>query len=248
VTQKLLDTIAEHPRLTKYIDMPLQHPSRSVLARMKRGSNGHAFLNLLERMRKTIPGISLRTSFIVGFPGETEADFQELCDFVKVAKLDWMGVFEYSDVDNAASYALDEKVDAETIDDRRQRLMAIQKKISRENLRERYLRAKPRVFTALVEGPSKDNPLVWEARLEAMAPEIDGKLYLTDIELPGGDVADTGDVARVEITKTDAYDLIGRVVEILPRPMRGVEAPMPAVPAHEKLHRIATGAPLRVLG
>ena len=268
VTQKLLDTIAAHPRLAKYMDMPLQHASRNVLARMKRGSNGDAFLKLLERIRGTIPGVSLRTSFIVGFPGETEADFKELCDFVKAAKLDWMGVFEYSDVDNAGSYALDGKVDAETICERRNRLMAIQKKISRENLRAKYLRGEPgttredgeaavrlphskRVFTALVEGPSKDNPLVWEARLEGMAPEIDGKLYLTDIELPGGEVAEAGDVARVEITKADAYDLIGQVVEILPRPeaRAGFDAvPAPPVPPLEKLHRIATGAPLRVLG
>ncbi len=256
VTQKLLDTIAAHPRLAKYMDMPLQHASRNVLARMKRGSNGDAFLKLLERIRGTIPGVSLRTSFIVGFPGETEADFKELCDFVKAAKLDWMGVFEYSDVDNAGSYALDEKVDAETISDRRNHLMAIQRKISRENLRAKYLRAKSRAsedrtFMALIEGPSKDNPLVWEARLEGMAPEIDGKLYLTDIELPGGEVAEAGDVARVEITKADAYDLIGQVVEILPRPeaRAGFDAvPVPPVPLLEKLHRIATGAPLRVLG
>src|SRR5437588_4057303 len=168
VTQKLLDTIAAHTRLAKYMDMPLQHSSRNVLARMKRGSNGDAFLKLLERIRATIPGISLRTSFIVGFPGETEADFKELCDFVKAAKLDWMGVFEYSDVDNAGSYALDEKVDAEAISDRRNRLMAIQKKISRENVSDKYLRSKPRAskdraFTALIEGPSKDDPLIWEA-------------------------------------------------------------------------------------
>ena len=251
VTQKLLDTIAAHPRLAKYMDMPLQHASRNVLARMKRGSNGDAFLKLMDRIRTTIPGVSLRTSFIVGFPGETEADFKELCDFVKAARLDWMGVFEYSDVDNAGSYALDEKVDAKTISDRRNRLMAIQKKTSRENLRAKYLRAsKEHRFTALIEGPSKDNPLVWEGRLEGMAPEIDGKLYLTDIELPGGEVAEAGEVARVEITKTDAYDLIGRVVEILPRPAaRGgfAAAAMPPVAAAEKLHRIATGAPLRVL-
>src|SRR5204862_784948 len=238
------------------MDMPLQHASRNVLARMKRGSNGDAFLKLLERIRATIPGVYLRTSFIVGFPGETEADFKELCDFVKAANLDWTGVFEYSDVDNAGSYALDEKVDAETISDRRNRLMTIQTKISRENLRAKYLHTKcratkDRTFTALVEGPSKDNPLVWEARLEGMAPEIDGKLYLTDIELPGGEVAEAGDVARVEITKTDAYDLIGRVVEILPRPAvrTGTNvATMPPVEPAEKLHRIATRAPLRVLG
>jgi len=256
VTQKLLDTIAAHPRLAKYMDMPLQHASRNVLARMKRGSNGDAFLKLLERIRTTIPGVSLRTSFIVGFPGETEADFEELCEFVKAAKLDWMGVFEYSDVDNAGSYALDKKVDAETICERRKLLMAIQKKISRENLRAKYLRARShgssnRGFAALIEGPSKDNPLVWEARLEGMAPEIDGKLYLTDIELPDGRVAEAGDVALVEITKTDSYDLIGRVVEILPGPVARASfgtATMPQVPVTEKLHRIATGAPLRVLG
>jgi ribosomal protein S12 methylthiotransferase len=252
VTQKLLDTIGAHPRLAKYMDMPLQHASRNVLARMKRGSNGDAFLKLLERIRTTIPGVSLRTSFIVGFPGETESDFEELCDFVKAANLDWMGVFEYSDVDNAGSYALDKKVDAETVGDRRNRLMAIQKKISRENLRVKYLRAKGRAskdltFTALIEGPSKDNPLVWEARLEGMAPDIDGKLYLTDIELPGGEVAEAGDVARVEITKTDAYDLIGRVVEILPRLAAKAGAGAAPMPPVEKLYRIATGAPLRVL-
>ena len=251
VTQKLLDTIAAHPRLAKYIDMPLQHASRNVLARMKRGSNGEAFLHLLERMRKTIPGVSLRTSFIVGFPGETEQDFKELCDFVRTAKLNWMGVFEYSDVDNAGSYSLSEKLDAETITDRRKRLMVIQKKVSRENLRAKYRAVKRETYVALVEGPSKDNPLVWEARLEGMAPEIDGKLYLTDIELTSGEIAEQGDMVRVKITKSDAYDLIGHVVEILPRPARKTDASVhvtaPVLPA-EKLHRIATGAPLRVLG
>ena len=242
VTQKLLDTLAAYPRLSKYIDMPLQHASRNVLARMKRGSHGEAFLKLLERMRATIPGLTLRTSFIVGFPGETEADFHELYDFVAAAKLDWMGVFEYSDVDNAASFPLDGKVDAETINDRSNRLMALQKKISREKLRT----FKGRTETALVEGLSKDNPLVWEARLEGMAPDIDGKLYLTDIELPNGKIAATGDLVNVEITKTDAYDLIGRVVEILPRPEKRGVAAVAAEP--EKLTRIATGAALRVLG
>jgi ribosomal protein S12 methylthiotransferase len=243
VTQKLLDTLAAHPRLAKYMDMPLQHASRNVLARMKRGSHGEAFLKLLERIRATIDGVSLRTSFIVGFPGETETNFDELCDFVRAAHLDWMGVFEYSDVDNAGSYALDEKVDPETITDRRNRLMAIQKKVSREKLRA----FKGRAATALVEGPSKENPLVWEARLECMAPDIDGKVYLTDIELPDGRAAETGDVTRVVITKTDAYDLIGRVVEILPRPASRNAFVTPTVPPAETLTRIATGAPLRIL-
>jgi len=244
VTQKMLETLAAHERLAKYIDMPLQHASRNVLARMKRGSHGDAFLKLLERMRATIPGVALRTSFIVGFPGETESDFQELYDFVAAAKLDWMGAFEYSDVDNAGSFPLDGKVDADTISDRRNRLMALQKKISRENLRKR----KGRTETALVEGPSKDNPLVWEARLESMAPDIDGKLYLTDIELPSGEVAQSGDVVKVQITKTDAYDLIGRVVEIQQRKAAGEIATTKAQIPPEKLTRIATGAALRVLG
>jgi ribosomal protein S12 methylthiotransferase len=243
VTQKLLDTLAAHPRLAKYFDMPLQHASRNVLARMKRGSNGDAFLKLIERIRNTIPGVALRTSFIVGFPGETNHDFEELHQFVAAAKIDWMGVFEYSDVDNAASFALDAKVDPDTIEERRVRLMALQRKISREKLRA----FKDRTETALVEGPSKDNPLVWEARLEGMAPDIDGKLYLTDIELPTAEVGQTGDIVKVEITKTDAYDLIGRVVEIFPRP---AIRPMPTVPvAHpaDQLTRISTGAALRVL-
>src|SRR6202011_4764920 len=99
ITPRLLETIAAHSRLAKYIDMPLQHASRSVLARMKRGSNGDVFLKMLERIRKTIPGVSIRTSFIVGFPGETEKDFRVLCDFVRSAEFDWMGVFAYSDED-----------------------------------------------------------------------------------------------------------------------------------------------------
>ena len=244
VTQRMLETIAAHPRLAKYIDMPLQHASRNVLARMKRGSNGDAFLRLLDRMRSTIPGVALRTSFIVGFPGETDSDFEELLQFVAAAELDWVGVFEFSDVDNAASFPLDGKLDSDTISERRNRLMALQRKISREKLRSK----KGCKDIALIEGPSNDNPLVWEARLESMAPDIDGKLYLTDIELSSGEIASPGDVARVEITKTDAYDLIGRVVEILPPPAVRLRPSIPIAPPAEKLTRISTGAPLRVLG
>ena len=183
VTQRLLDTLAAHARLVKYMDMPLQHASRNVLARMKRGSSGAAFLRLIERARATIPGLMLRTSFITGYPGETEADFRELCDFVRAAEFDWMGVFAYSDVDNAESFALGDKVDAEVIAERRDRLMALQRPISARRLR----RLVGRKVTALVEGPSADTELVWEARLGGMAPEIDGKIYLSDLEpaIPG---------------------------------------------------------------
>ncbi|HVA94873.1 MAG TPA: 30S ribosomal protein S12 methylthiotransferase RimO [Candidatus Dormibacteraeota bacterium] len=240
VTQRLLDTIAAHPRLAKYMDMPLQHASRNVLARMKRGSNGEAFLQLLRRIRATIPGVSLRTSFIVGFPGETAADFGELCDFVEAAEFDWMGVFPYSDVDNASSFALDEKVAEDTIKERQNRLMEIQQEISARKLS----RFRGRRATALVEGPSADTPLVWEARLEGMAPDIDGKLYLNDIEVPGTSLsAQTGDVVTVEITETHEYDLVGRVVEILnvPRP------PAAQAAATAPVQRVNTGAALRIL-
>src|SRR5271165_5060402 len=240
VTQKLLDTIAAHPRIAKYMDMPLQHASRNVLARMKRGSNGDAFLQLLSRIRATVPGVALRTSFIVGFPGETDADFRELCDFVKAAEFDWMGVFPYSDVDNASSFALDEKVDEDTIKDRQSRLMSIQQKISARNLR----RFRGQQVTALVEGPSKDTPLVWEARLEGMAPEIDGKLYLNDLQVPGTDLsAQSSDVVTVEISETHEYDMVGRVVEILDIPRAAVAQ----AAANAPVLRVLTGAALRIL-
>ncbi len=150
VTQKLLDTIAEYPALVKYIDMPLQHASAPVLKRMKRGASGDIFLKLLERIRATIPDVAIRTSMIVGFPGETDEDFRTLCDFVKAAKFDRLGVFSYSDEDTSASYALDAKVDARAIYNRKRRLMAIQRRISRE--RNRALVG--RELDVLVEGPS----------------------------------------------------------------------------------------------
>jgi ribosomal protein S12 methylthiotransferase len=211
ITPRLLETIAAHPRLAKYLDVPLQHASRSVLARMKRGSNGDAFLKLLERARRTIPGVSIRTSFIVGFPGETEKDFRELCDFVRAAEFDWMGVFAYSDEDAAKSFEYENKVDAETIARRRDTLMSIQKKISARKLRRRVGQR----VQAMLEGPSKDTDLIWEARLEGMAPEIDGKIYITEFE-GVNDAAELplpGSLATIEITEAKEYDLIGRAVE-----------------------------------
>jgi ribosomal protein S12 methylthiotransferase len=247
VTQRLLDTLAAHARLVKYMDMPLQHASRNVLARMKRGSSGAAFLRLIARARATIPGLMLRTSFITGYPGETEADFRELCDFVRAAEFDWMGVFAYSDVDNAESFALGDKVDAEVIAERRDRLMALQRPISARRLR----RLVGQKVTALVEGPSADTELVWEARLGGMAPEIDGKIYLSDLEpavtaMPAMNDRDengarAGDMVTVKITESHDYDVVGRVVEIL-------EGVSPAVEfAGNAVRRISTGAALRVL-
>jgi ribosomal protein S12 methylthiotransferase len=211
VTQKLLDAIAAYPRLAKYLDIPLQHANRNVLARMKRGSNADAFLKMLERIRKAIPGVSLRTSFIVGFPGETEKDFDELCDFVRVADFDWMGVFSYSDEDRAKSFSLDGKIDAQTIARRKNALMSLQKKISARKLRERVGQR----LQVMLEGPSKDTDLIWEARLEGMAPDIDGKVYITEFEgvNDAADLPAPGALATVEVTRAKDYDLIGRAVE-----------------------------------
>jgi len=211
ITPRLLDTIAAHPRLAKYLDVPLQHASRSVLARMKRGSSGDAFLKMLERARKAIPGVSIRTSFIVGFPGETEKDFRELCDFVRAAEFDWMGVFAYSDEDTSKSFALENKVDDETIARRRDNLMAIQKKISARKLRKRV----GQQMQAMLEGPSKDTDLIWEARLEGMAPEIDGKIYITEFEgvNDAADLPQPGTMATIEITESNDYDLIARATK-----------------------------------
>jgi len=211
ITPRLLEVIAKYPKLVKYLDMPLQHASRNVLARMQRGSHADAFLKLVECIRGMIPGVTLRTSFIVGFPGETEADFEELCNFVRAAEFDWMGVFCYSDVDRARSFVLEGKVDNELMADRCNRLMAIQKRISERKLKTRMGKR----YAALLEGPSKESELVWEARLEGMAPEIDGKLYITEIEAPGEGVSpDPGDMVTVEITEAHAYDLVGRVVDL----------------------------------
>ena len=244
VTPRLLETIAKYPKLVKYMDMPLQHASRSVLARMQRGSHGDAFLKLLEQIRRSIPGIMLRTSLIVGYPGETQADFEELCDFVRAAEFDWMGVFGYSDVDTARSFELDGKVDEETIAARRNRLMAMQKKISARKLRSRAGKR----FTALLEGPSKESELVWEARLEGMAPEIDGKVYITDIQpLSNGLTAWPGDIVTVAITESHAYDLVARVVEILEALPRAATTAPQQGSSSNALRQVATGAPLRIL-
>jgi ribosomal protein S12 methylthiotransferase len=211
ITLRLLDTIAAHPRLAKYLDVPLQHASRSVLARMRRGSSGDAFLKMIERARSAIPGVSIRTSFIVGFPGETEKDFRELCDFVRAAEFDWMGVFAYSDEDTSKSFALENKVDDKTIARRRDTLLAIQKKISAHKLRKRV----GQQLQAMLEGPSKDTDLIWEARLEGMAPEIDGKIYITEFEgvNDAADLPQPGTMATIEITESNDYDLIARAVE-----------------------------------
>jgi ribosomal protein S12 methylthiotransferase len=222
ITPKLLETIAAHPRLAKYLDIPLQHASRSVLARMKRGSNADAFLKMLERIRKAIPGVSIRTSFIVGFPGEADDDFNELCDFVRAAEFDWMGVFAFSDEDAAKSYTLENKVDAATIAARQKALMSLQKTISKRKLRRKV----GSQMQVLLEGPSADLDVVWDARHEGMAPEIDGKVIITDFvgvneasELPP-----PGTLATIEVIDSKDYDLIGRAIKFEPPALAAASA------------------------
>ena len=205
VTQKLLDTLAAHQALCKYLDIPLQHASAPVLRRMKRGGSAEIFLRLIERIRRTIPGAALRTTVITGFPGETERDFQALCDFVEAAQFDHLGVFCYSDEENSQSYHLDGKVDARDALQRRRRLMGLQRRISRA--RRRKLAGE--VLPILVEGPSPETDLLWEGRLAGQAAEIDGKTYLNDFE---GAPPRPGTFGQVRITEFRDYDLVGTLL------------------------------------
>lgn len=211
VTQKLLDTIAEHDSLVKYIDMPLQHASAAVLKRMKRGASGDIFLKLIERIRKTIPGVGIRTSMIVGFPGETDRDFDELCQFVQAAQFDRLGVFSYSDEDTSKSFDLDAKVDARTIYNRKRHLMSLQRKISRAKNRALI----GHEFRVLVEGPTEDSDLVWEARLSTQAPDIDGVCYISD---PGESPLRSGDFRTMRIVEAHDYELTGELVDVPAQP------------------------------
>jgi ribosomal protein S12 methylthiotransferase len=226
VTQKLLDTIAEHPSLVKYIDMPLQHASAGVLKRMKRGASGDIFLKLLEKIRRTIPGVAIRTSFIAGFPGETEAEFGELCQFVQAARFDRLGVFSYSDEDTSRSFALSDKVKARDIHNRKRKLMAIQRKISRAHNRLMANREVP----VLVEGLSPDTDLLWQARMASQAPEIDGHVLINDFE---GDEPRPGQMRMLRITETHDYDLVGTLLPATEQPVAASgtmsAAPVPAL-------------------
>jgi ribosomal protein S12 methylthiotransferase len=212
VNQKLLDTIAAHESLVKYIDVPLQHASANVLKRMKRGAHADIFLKLLERIRTTIPGVAVRTSMIVGFPGETQSEFEELCSFVEAAQFDRLGVFSYSDQETSGSYHLDGKIDKKTIYNRRRALMSLQRRISLK--RNRALIG--REFPVLIEGPSQETELLWEGRLSTQAPEIDGVCYINDF---GSDsiAPRSGEMRTLRVTEAHDYDLVGELTG-LPEP------------------------------
>jgi ribosomal protein S12 methylthiotransferase len=206
ITTRLLETIAAHEKICSYVDVPLQHASAATLKRMKRGGGAEIFLRTIEKMRRTIPGVTIRTSFIVGFPGETEKEFEELCEFVRQSEFDWMGTFAYSDQEGATAYSLDDKLSPREVERRRKHLMDIQRGISKR--RKKALRGKE--FDILLEGPSEESDLLYEARSVMHAPEIDGKLYVADV--PEGLIPVSGEFYRCEITETHDYDLVARIV------------------------------------
>jgi len=205
ITGKLLETIAAHEKVCSYIDVPLQHASPDVLKRMKRGGGAEIFLRNIEKMRREIPDLTLRTSFIAGFPSETERDFDQLCDFVREAQFDWLGVFGYSDEEGARAFDLADKVAAREIERRRRKLMSIQKRISRSKKRALV----GRHFDLLLEGPSAETDLLWEGRTEMHAPEIDGTVYVNDF---GDHVVREGELYRCEITEAHEYDMVAKLI------------------------------------
>jgi ribosomal protein S12 methylthiotransferase len=205
ITTKLLATIAKHDNICNYLDLPLQHASPAVLKRMKRGGSAEIFLKTLEKVRAAIPGVALRTSFIVGFPGESAEDLTILEDFIKEAKFDWLGVFNYSDEEGSAAFSLDGKLPKRTIEARKNKLMKLQQSISK--------RAKQqwvgRELVVLAEGESDETPLLWEGRTQFHAPEIDGKLYINDFgPLPALELSR---FYRAQITEAHDYDVVARI-------------------------------------
>jgi ribosomal protein S12 methylthiotransferase len=206
ITGKLLETIAAHEKICSYIDVPLQHASAPALKRMKRGGSADIFLRSIEKIRRTIPGVTVRTSFIVGFPGETEDEFEELCAFVRAAEFDWMGAFGYSDQEGAGAYGLGHKLLPREIESRRKRLMQIQRGISKR--KKKALVGKE--FDLLLEGASQETELLLEGRTQMHAPEIDGKVFVNDV--PDGLAPQQGHFYRCRITEAHDYDLVAEIL------------------------------------
>jgi ribosomal protein S12 methylthiotransferase len=206
ITGKLLETIAAHEKICSYIDVPLQHASASALKRMKRGGSADIFLRSIEKIRKTIPEVTVRTSFIVGFPGETKAEFEELCEFVRTAEFDWMGAFSYSDQEGAGAYGLERKLSTGEIERRRKKLMQIQQGISKG--KKKALVGKE--FDLLLEGVSQESDLLLEGRTAMHAPEIDGKVFVNDV--PEGINPQQGNFYRCRVTEAHDYDLVAEIL------------------------------------
>jgi ribosomal protein S12 methylthiotransferase len=206
ITGKLLETIAGHEKICSYMDVPLQHASASVLKRMKRGGGAEVFLKSIEKMRRAVPDLTLRTSFIVGFPGETEKEFEELCDFVRAAQFDWLGAFSYSDQEGARAHYLENKLPSREIERRRKHLMSIQRQISKKQKKALV----GREFDLLLEGQSEESELLLEGRTAMHAPEIDGKVFVN--EFPEDLNPQPGEFYRCEIIEAHEYDLVAKII------------------------------------
>ncbi|HPA82773.1 MAG TPA: 30S ribosomal protein S12 methylthiotransferase RimO [Thermoanaerobaculales bacterium] len=206
----LLELMAANPRFLAYLDIPLQHCNRRVLKAMRRGGDGDSYLGLIGRARAGVPSLTLRTTMIVGFPGEGEPEFEELLDFVAAARFDHLGVFCYSWQEENPGAALGDPVSPEVKAERRDRLLAVQQGISLEHNRALVGRAMP----AIVAGPLPEMELLTEGRLQRQAPEIDGRLLINDGTAP------PGSLVEVEITDAHPYDVVGRLVAVTdcPRP------------------------------
>lgn len=213
---ELVDLLAAHPRVVPYVDMPLQHAATSMLRRMRRGHGGARLRGLVERLRKRVPGLTFRSAFIVGHPGETEEEFAELLDFVRWAELDRVGVFRYSREEGSASHELAGQVPARVAAGRARRLLSLQRRISRR--KQRALRGQ--VLEVLVEGPSDESDLVLQGRHAGQAPEVDGAVYL------GGEPAVPGEIRRARVTDSGDHDLVAEVLDEPPVVPSRVVAPV----------------------
>jgi len=203
IDEDTLAAMAECDKVCNYIDLPLQHASNDVLKRMKRPGTRQSYDRLLTRIRTQVPGVALRTTFIVGFPGETEADLDQLRGFVSDHGFDHVGVFTYSHEEGTSAFTLDDDVPAKAKAARRASVMSLQKSLVQKRQRSR-VGGRARV---IVDGPSNDHDLVLKARLETQAPDIDASVFLTECDpsaYRGGDFVD------VEIVEAKGYDLIAR--------------------------------------
>ena len=206
ISDAFLDALAEEPKAVKYLDMPLQHASQKVLKLMKRGGNRASLERLIARVRHRVPGVAVRTTFIVGFPGETDEDFVELLAFVKNVKFDRVGVFTYSDEEGTAAYDLPDKVDPKIARRRQARLMKLQAKISQKNNQARV----GETVRVLFEGVSEETDLLWQGRLATQAAGIDGCVLINDA--PEDFLPRHGQFVNVLITEAHEYDLVGEIV------------------------------------
>jgi ribosomal protein S12 methylthiotransferase len=206
ISDAFLEAIRDTPKAVKYLDMPLQHASRNVLKLMRRGGTRESLEKLIRRVREKVPGITIRTTFITGFPGETEEDFEELMTFVRNCEFDNVGVFTYSDEEGTPAFDLPAKVDAKTAKRRRTALMKEQAKISKRKNKAKIGRA----FRVLFEGVAQESDLLFQGRLEGQAQEIDGYILIND--MPENFEPRVGEIYDVRITEAHEYDLIGEII------------------------------------